>query len=565
MARRFLLSGISAAVGAALLVAAGVAWSAGSATTGAAAEARKGGTLRLSKGDDLEFVDPALAYDSYSWALGFPTCAKLFNYPDEPGAAGTQIVPEVVRDTTISRDGRLYTFDLKRTFRFHTGAPVTAGSFADAFNRVAKPRLGSPATTYMREIAGAVAVVQGRAQTISGVRVLGRYRLQIRLTRPVGDFAARLTMPFFCPILPNTPLAAMNTPPGSGPYYVAERIVNRRIVLRRNPYYRGGRPANVDQIVVTVGESGEACVLAVEQDRSDHCSGYDIPQTAYRRLALEYGINRPDGQFFVGASLGTYYLAFNHNRTAFKGPGQIPLKKAINYAIDRPELARAFGYLATRRTDQMLPPDLGRDEGVYPLKGADPATARRWLAKARFKPPTLVFYARNVRLGVLIAETLRFNLKQIGIDLDVKYYDGLEIVRRIGSRGEPFDIVLNGMFADYADPAAFFVPLLNPNLRQADNSNYSYYSRPRVTARMNAANRLTGAARRNAWADLDADLMRNDPPWAPFLTRQAVTSSRGATAASSPRLPWASTSWPRARSSRRAASPVVDDPGEPVQ
>ena len=103
----------------------------------------------------------------------------------------------------------------------------------------------------MREIVGAVAVMEGKAQAISGVRVLGRYRLQIRLTRPVGDFTARLTMPFFCPILPNTPIdpAGMDDPPGSGPYYVAERIVNRRIVLKRNPYYRGGRPANVDQIV----------------------------------------------------------------------------------------------------------------------------------------------------------------------------------------------------------------------------------------------------------------------------------------------------------------------------
>ena len=54
----------------------------------------------------------------------------------------------------------------------------------------------------MREIVGAVAVMEGKAKAISGVRVLGRYRLQIRLTRPVGDFTARLTMPFFCPILP---------------------------------------------------------------------------------------------------------------------------------------------------------------------------------------------------------------------------------------------------------------------------------------------------------------------------------------------------------------------------
>ena len=64
----------------------------------------------------------------------------------------------------------------------------------------------SPAKPYMREIVGAVAVMEGKAKTISGVRVLGPVPAAIRLTRPVGDFTARLTMPLFCPILPNTPI-----------------------------------------------------------------------------------------------------------------------------------------------------------------------------------------------------------------------------------------------------------------------------------------------------------------------------------------------------------------------
>jgi ABC-type oligopeptide transport system substrate-binding subunit len=98
----------------------------------------------------------------------------------------------------------------------------------------------------MREIEGAAAMIDGDAKRISGIRVLGRYRLQVRLTKPVGDLTARLTMPFFCPILPNTPIEpqGIDNTPGSGPYYIAERIVNQRIVLRRNTYYRGNRPAN---------------------------------------------------------------------------------------------------------------------------------------------------------------------------------------------------------------------------------------------------------------------------------------------------------------------------------
>ena len=343
MTRRLTISLAMLTVGVGLLLASGLARPAGSAS--AAGEARKGGTLRVSYAAEVDFVDPALAYAGRSWLLEYATCAKLFNYPDAAGAAGTRLVPEVVDRYAVSKDGRTYTFDLKKTFRFHTGARVTARSFADAFNRDAQPRLASPATAYMREIVGAMSVIDRKAQSISGVRVLGRYRLQIKLTRPVGDFTARLSMPFFCPILPDTPITELDTPAGSGPYYLQERVLNQRIVLKRNPFYRGDRPANVDEVVLTLS-SYEACVVAVEQDRIDYC--FPGIESVPQRLAETYGINRPGGQFFVSPSLWTTFVAFNHDRPAFKGPRQIPLEKAINYAIDRPEMARQFGYLGAQ-------------------------------------------------------------------------------------------------------------------------------------------------------------------------------------------------------------------------
>ena len=160
-----------------------------------------------------------------------------------------------------------------------------------------------------------------------------------------------------------------------------------------------------------------------------------LSETDYRTLAEKYGINRPGGQFFVAPRLNTWFVAFNHDRRAFNGPGRIPLEKAINYAIDRPELARAFGYLAGKRTDQLLPPDLARPTSIYPLKGADPATARKWLARARPRPDTLVLYATTNASSVRQAQVLALNLKQIGIDLEVKYFDAL--LARLATRGDP--------------------------------------------------------------------------------------------------------------------------------
>ena len=513
MTRRTLATVAALIAGTLLLVTAG--WS----TAHPGASDAKGGVLRVARFEDVDYIDPALAYSSWSAALLHPTCARLFNLPDRPGADGARVVPEVVRRHTVTDGGRTYRFELRRTFRFHTGAPVTARSFADAFNRVADPRMRSPGAGFLHEIVGADAVREGKARTIEGVRVLGPYRLELRLTKPVGDLTARLTMLFFCPVLPNTPIdpRGIDDPAGSGPYYVADRVVNQRVVLRRNPYYRGDRPAHVDQIVYTAGVAAEDCLAATQDDRVDLCLGVAaIPDTAHRGLAAKYGVNRPRGQYFVAPVLSVFAFAFNHDRPAFAGREQIPLAKAINYAIDRHELARVVGVLAGRRTDEILPPSLGGTGRVYPIAGPDLVTARKWLKRARLEPRELVLYALNTSFGVGFAQVFAFNLKQIGIDVTVRYFDLATLAQRARTRGEPYDVVFQPWTVDYPDPASFFVLLQSESI---GGVNWANLDDPTVDARIDAANRLTGAARRRAWADLDADLMRDNPPWAPFLHR----------------------------------------------
>ena len=469
-------------------------------------------------------------------------------------------MPEVVRDSRVSSDGRVYTFELKRTFHFHTGR---GGHGPQLCGRLQPGR--EPADGVMGIAVHARDRWRSRRHGEEGE---GDLRSARAGSLPAADpadqtgwrFTARLTLPFFCPVLPDSPVdpAGMNNPPGSGPYYVAERIVEPadraeaesllpRAIGRRTSIRSSGRSARARRPACSPPSRTGSTTASRSAGRA-----YRTPR---QRLAKQYGVNRPGGQFFVGPRLQTVYLAFNHDRPAFKGPGQIALKKAINYAVDRPELARAFGYLGGRRTDQLVPPALGRDSRIYPLEGADPVTARKWLAKAKLKPPTLVLYSHNNPLGIAIAETLRFNLKQIGIELDVKYYDPDTAFDKAGTRGEPFDIVLLAWSVDYADPAGFFVPLLNPELRDTGGVNRAYFARPWVSARIDAANRLSGEARRKAWADLDADLMRDDPPWAPLVhttDRSFVSRSLGCfrTTPST-----ASTSRPSARRSRwRAGS-----------
>src|SRR5512145_119969 len=470
-------------------------------------DSRPGGTLRLMWGQAPDSVDTALANgDVGSWLLLSATCATLFTTVQDSDSGAPRVVPEIARDfPAVSNNGHTYTFELKRTFRFHTGAAVTAQSFVEAFNRDAVMRSPVVSRGFVQEIIGADAAARGQAKAISGVQALGRYRLRIRLKRRAADFVSRLTMPYFCPIAPGTPRARIDVAPGSGPYYIADHIANRRIVLERNPYYRGGRTANPDRIVWTIEPDFTERLRATEQDENDFVLLFNYPDSVVRRLVDEHGVNRSGGRVFRlerRFSDTKFLFRFNLDRPAFRGAGQAPLRKAINYVIDRPELARQYGYLATSPSDRVLPALLSDSRRLYPIAGTAPVAAGRWLARARRPVRKLTLYTTNFPFDVKSAQVFVFNLRQLGIEVEPHYFDFQTLREKLGTPGEPWDVARAGGTADYPDPAAILVPLLRGT---------------RYEARVDAANRMIDpSARAKAWSDLEADLMRDDPPVAAY-------------------------------------------------
>jgi len=182
--------------GAGLLVAASFA----SAGNNAAA-LKKGGIWKAGEEGASVQVDPQIAYITTAWWLEYATAAKLFNYPDKRGPAGSKLVPEVASKFTVSRSGRVYTFTIRKGFRFSDGKPVTAKNFAYAIDRVANHDLASPGAAFITDpngtnIVGAQKVNAGNGTRVSGA-VAKRNKLIVRLTKADGTFMSKITMPFF--------------------------------------------------------------------------------------------------------------------------------------------------------------------------------------------------------------------------------------------------------------------------------------------------------------------------------------------------------------------------------
>jgi ABC-type oligopeptide transport system substrate-binding subunit len=146
----------------------------------------------------------------------------------------------------------------------------------------------------------------------------------------------------------------------------------------------------------------------------------------------------------------------------------------------------------------------------------------RALANGNTREGKAVLNTWNSAPGPGLAQVVQFNLRQIGIDVEIRTFDRVVQHEKSATRGEPFDITIEGWGADYADPYNFLNVLLDGRrIQAANNVNTSYFNDPRYNQRMEQVSRLSGDARYNGYAQLDADIMRNAAPMAPFINTNA--------------------------------------------
>jgi peptide/nickel transport system substrate-binding protein len=534
MRRRLMFSVAMLAVGVGLLVAAGFATPASSGTE------RKGGTFKYSLDTDIDYVDHALAYYTLSWEIEYVTCSQLLNYPDAAAPRGSRLVPDAATAMpTVSRDGKTYTFRVRTNRKFSDGSRLTANNFRFSLNRLLNKSMSSPAQPFFEDIVGAKAVIAGNASTASGIRVLSGNRLQIKLTKRAPDLLSRLAMPFACAMKTNTPINpdGISAPViGSGPYYISAWTPKRSITVKRNRFYNGPRPHNLDTIDYDIGLPLATIRLNIEEGKTDHGP---VPSAAHAELGRKYGVKKKSpGQYFVNPSAAFRYLAMNHERGLFgkvggganSTTGNVKLKQAVNNAIDRIAMINQRGAYAGVINDQYMPPTMQgfRNAAIYPARPN--LTKAKSLAAGNTRGGNGVFYTCNTGPCIPIAQIVQANLRQIGLDMDIKPFPRAVQFTKTGTRGEPFDLTLEGWHMDYFDPYDFIFLLDGGQIRPANNVNFSYFNSSAYNRKIAKASALVGQARYRSFGNLDVDLAKNAAPLASFIsdnTRLLFSSRSG--------------------------------------
>jgi ABC-type transport system substrate-binding protein len=496
-----------------------------------AAWLRDGGTFRVAVpaiGDTglprFATIDPALSRYIAEPIVLRPACATLTAYPDVGLPAGLRLVPDLATALPkVAADGKTYTFTIRKGLRFNTGLPVTAASFAHAINRILNPAMKTLLASSFQDVVGAQAVLDGTAKTASGITARGN-RLVVRLTRPGGDLSARMAS--VCAVRPNLPINPEGVPapiPSPAPYYIAQYKPGQSIVLERNRFYRGRRPHHVSRFIVTLDNDENRILEQVERGEADWAyAGTNVGGFDGAELAKKYGINR--SRFFIEPGFNLWTFVLNTSRPLFKN--NLPLRRAVNLAINRAALARARGPRWGRPVDHYLPPTLPgyAQKHIYPLVRPDLAKARA-LARGHTRGGRATLYACARVFCTNAAQILRNNLKPIGLDVEIRQFPSQLLFEKYANQGEPFDIGWIGYLnVTPPDPGNFLSSLFDGRTIGVPGfGNYSYFQSPHYNRLFDKGARLGPRKRYRFYGQLDVDLARNAAPIAAYAIDNIFT------------------------------------------
>jgi len=290
--------------------------------------------LRRGIGAEPESLDP----DSARSEAALSVLRDLFEGLTEIGADGAPVLAAADR-CTVSADGTLYTFHLRKAARWSNGAPLVAADFVAAWRLLVDPRTGAQYSGLLAAVKNAAAIAAGAAPPATlGVYARGAATLVVELTQPTPYFLAVLAHPATFPIYPPALAAygARFVKPGrmvsNGAFELVAWEFGSHLLARRNPYYWNAAATHLQRVEYYT--SGDPAA----ELRAYRAGDLDVTATIPPDASAWIDAHMP-GQLHVAPELAVYYLGFNLARAPLRDDPK--LRRALSMVIDRRRLVQA--------------------------------------------------------------------------------------------------------------------------------------------------------------------------------------------------------------------------------
>jgi peptide/nickel transport system substrate-binding protein len=492
------------------------------AGTGGTSAAKPGGTVTIGFYHDgyWDSIDPAMAYGLSTWEVTRQLCVPLLNYPNYGGAKGMDLVPAVAASMPqVSSDGLTYTFTIRPNLKFSNGAPLTANDVKYTFYRLFK--LNGDAADIFSAVKGTDKVVAGKAKEVSGITAEGD-QLTFHLSQPNGGFLQMLSLQFTCPVPTGTPVKQTETGkiPGNGPYMTQSYDPGRQLVMVRNPNYDPalGPKGNPDKLVFDLALDQSQALQKIKLGEIDLT--FDGLPSADAQTALTDPTLK--GRVFSSTSPTMTYAWMNNDVAPFDNA---KVRQAINYAVDRTQIAKVVGGAsAARATDQILPPALAGDSPkVYPL-APDLAKAKQLMQESGVSTPVKQTLDAPSTPGLpQVAQVIQADLQKIGIDLKINVGSATVLSAASAKRTSKRPAGFSSWTQDYPD-AGDWLPLLDPRFVENGGQKARFHV-DSFTPTFEALEKESGDQRQTGYQQLATKIMTDYAPWIPLFDTVVTTAT----------------------------------------
>ncbi|MDR4533533.1 ABC transporter substrate-binding protein [Glutamicibacter sp. PS] len=360
--------------------------------------------------------------------VGMALCANLMEVNVE-----TQKLEPLAAKAVESEDARVWSIELQDGWTFHDGSPVTAQSFADAWNATAT---GSNAwqgngTFVSFEGYDELNPTDGSepsTDVLSGVKVIDETHLEVTLKAPNADFPKVLSTNPTCP-LPATALedaaAYDEAPVSNGPYKFVSWDHNQQIVLEKWDGFKGaaGFSGGADELVGKVYTSVDPAYTDMTAGNLDMIR--NVPATMVDKATSQLG-DKVLYEVSIGSKQQT--LQIPDYVDELKSP---ELRKAISLSIDRDAIAKSLLKGHATPSDSLVPPALASYvEGACSECTFDPERAKKLLADSGGFDGTLIIESNSNSDQQLVQAVAKQIQDNLGIKVQQKPMLGTELSER---------------------------------------------------------------------------------------------------------------------------------------
>jgi len=428
-----------------------------------------------------------------------------------------EVEPSLATSWTISEDGLVYTFQLRKGVKFHDGSELDAEAVKFNFERMLDEKHPYHHTGPFP--------LSFFFSAVKKVNAIDKYTVEFTLDAPYAPFLSNLAYP--------TGLIASPTaikkydkdfgrnPVGTGAFKFAEWQSNSHVIVERNEDYWGGAPPLKAVVFrpITDANTRVAEMLSGGIDMM-----VEVPPDSLSQMA-----SNDSFKVYEQAGPHLWFLILNLKEGPFKDKR---VRQAVNYAINKKAIVENILQGTAVVAAGPTPPAFAwaHNEALTPYP-YNPEKAAALIKEAGYEGSALKFYVTEGGSGMLdpiaMGTAIQADLAKVGFRVEIETYEWNTFLGKVnpGLEGKA-DMAEMAWMTNDPDTLPFLA-LRTAAWPDKGGFNSGYYSNPKVDELLEKARQATDQAERAQLYKAMQTIVYEDAPWA-FIAnwkQNAVTSS----------------------------------------